>query len=141
MCNNKKVLGTNPFTWTSNDAPNSKAKDSKAKDSKSTNSGTNTNSETKEPNKSIESQQDQLMLIYDAIPMFTSTNHFLNRKPMERNGQGVLVKGISTVTPVEMWGTEAIQNGYNISKQITFDEKTGMCSKAKESVHRVMEAL
>merc|ERR1711990_482061 len=30
---------------------------------------------------------------------------------MERNGQGVLVKGISTVTPVEMWGTEAIQNG------------------------------
>ena len=126
MCNNKKVLGTNPFTWQSNDAPNSKAKDSKAKDSKSTNSGTNTNSETKEPNKSIESQQDQLMLIYDAIPMFTSTNHFLNRTPMERNGQGVLVKGISTVTPVEMWGTEAIQNGYNISTQITFDEKTGM---------------
>ena len=127
MCNNKKVLGTNPFTWQSNNTPDSKAKDSKAKDSKSTNSGTNTNSETKEPNnKSIESQEDQLMLIYDAIPMFTSTNHFLNRTPMERNGQGVLVKGISTVTPVEMWGTEAIQNGYNISKQITFDEKTGM---------------
>ena len=137
MCNNKKVLGTNPFTWKSNDAP-----DSKAKDSKSTNSGTNTNSETKEPNKSIESQQDQLMLIYDAIPMFTSTNHFLNRKPMERNGQGVLVKGISTVTPVEMWGTEAIQNGYNISKQITFDEKTGMCSKAKrERASRIWKAL
>ena len=106
MCNNKKVLGTNPFTWKSNHAP-----DSKAKDSKGTHPSTNTNSETKEPNKSIESQQDQLMLIYDAIPMFTSTNHFLNRTPMERNGQGVLVKGISTVTPVEMWGTEAIQNG------------------------------